>query len=54
MTHTITVTETLVKYIKVEADTEAEAIEEAAKRYWGCDFILTADDYEDTEFTVFK
>lgn len=51
MKHKVKITETLVKVVEVEAENyeEAEKMVEAA--YKNSDIILTADDYDSTQFS---
>lgn len=49
-TFEITITERLIKTVKVEAENYSQAIKIVRERYSEEDIVLTADDYFDTEF----
>ena len=48
----VTVTETLKRFVEVEAENEDEAAEKVDFMYDNEDIVLTADDYYSTNITV--
>lgn len=50
----VTIVETLTKTVEVEAENEREAEDVVKQRYWNSEYVLTADDYFDTEFCEAK
>ena len=48
----VTVTETLKRFVDVEAENEDEAAEKVDFMYDNVDIVLTADDYYSTKITV--
>ena len=54
MTYKIEIKETLSKIIEIEADSEEGAIKKVKKQYMNENIVLTADDYTDTEFKIYK
>jgi hypothetical protein len=51
--YTIAITETLIKLIDVEAESETEAIDRVKKLYRNQEIILDAEDHIDTEITIY-
>lgn len=54
--YTVVINETLCKSFEVEAKDYSEAINKVKDKYYSEDsnYILTADDYYETEFDCFK
>lgn len=52
MKYRIIVTETLSKVIEIDSATSIQALDEVNRMYRNEELVLTADDYEDTEFTL--
>lgn len=50
----IKVTEVLSRFVEMEAESEADAIEIVRRMYRDYDIILDASDYVETEFSVKK
>lgn len=50
----ITITETLVRHVDIEADSREEALEKANEQYENSEIVLDADDYTSTLIEVFK
>jgi len=54
MTFQFEITETLQRQIKVEADSEEEAILKASELYRNTDIVLDSRDYMDTNIELIK
>ena len=46
MIYEVKITETLVKRVKVIADSEDEAIDDVKEQYENCSIVLDAEDFE--------
>lgn len=52
--YVVSIYETLVKNIEVEAEDYSDAIQKVKERYNNEEIVLSADDYLDTEFDCVK
>lgn len=52
MKYTVIVTETLSQKVKIEAESEADALEIAEEMYYDSDIILDCDDFVCAEFEI--
>lgn len=50
----VIITETLKKAVEINAQTEQEALAIVSRRYCNEEYVLSAEDYCDTTFTVDK
>ena len=50
--HVVKFVETLSRDVKVEAETEVDALEKAEELYRSCEIVLDADDYVGVEFMI--
>lgn len=48
----VTITETLLRTVEVEAESEDDAEEQVQEQYDNCDIILSADDFDGMDMSV--